>query len=282
MIPQTPQVITAPFAYNGDTRNIPATTPLGSNQFSFESGFPVLTQTPLNAGGLPPERIDFNSAFNVLSTFIYYLQSGNHFTWSNQLDYNAGAVVLGSDNALYYCIQANGATEPNTVQDPTTSSGYWNLLITEDGKFNADNLSVTLGAFALLNELDISSELIINALNIKNGGTGATDNKTAANNILTNIDVVTSVETSDYIYVYSIGGVKKISLGNFNNGITASLPVGFIYFQLRNQGTPDVVFGTSGKWQDISSTYAGEFFRAVGGNSASFGSKQNEGLPTSR
>ena len=59
-----------------------------------------------------------------------------------------------------------------------------------------------------------------------------------------------------------------------------NLPVGFIYFQLRSQDTPDVLFGISGKWQDISSTYAGEFFRAVGGNSASFGSKQNEGLPT--
>ena len=59
-----------------------------------------------------------------------------------------------------------------------------------------------------------------------------------------------------------------------------NLPVGFIYIQLRNQSTPDVLFKTSGKWQDISSTYAGEFFRAVGGNSASFGSKQNEGLPT--
>lgn len=58
-----------------------------------------------------------------------------------------------------------------------------------------------------------------------------------------------------------------------------NLPVGFIYFQLRSQDTPDVVFGTSGKWQDISSTYAGEFFRAAGGASASFGSKQNEGLP---
>ncbi len=57
------------------------------------------------------------------------------------------------------------------------------------------------------------------------------------------------------------------------------LPIGFIYFQLRNQSTPDVVFGTNGKWQDISSTYAGEFFRVLGGDSAGFGTKQNEGLP---
>lgn len=57
------------------------------------------------------------------------------------------------------------------------------------------------------------------------------------------------------------------------------MPIGFIYFQLRNQSTPDVVFGTNGKWQDISSTYAGEFFRVLGGDSAGFGTKQNEGLP---
>ena len=59
-----------------------------------------------------------------------------------------------------------------------------------------------------------------------------------------------------------------------------AIKAGFIYIQLRGTQTPDQIFKTSGKWQDISSNYAGEFFRAVGGNSASFGSKQNEGLPT--
>lgn len=58
-----------------------------------------------------------------------------------------------------------------------------------------------------------------------------------------------------------------------------SLPVGFIYIQLRGQSTPDELFGSSGKWQDISNTYAGEFFRAVGGNSGNFGTTQLEGLP---
>lgn len=58
-----------------------------------------------------------------------------------------------------------------------------------------------------------------------------------------------------------------------------SLPVGFIYIQLRGQSTPDELFGSSSKWQDISNTYAGEFFRAVGGNSGNFGNTQAEGLP---
>lgn len=75
-------------------------------------------------------------------------------------------------------------------------------------------------------------------------------------------------------------GWKK--LRNNDGSIPAeliNLPIGFIYIQLRDQSTPDKLFGSSGKWQDISATYAGEFFRAVGGNSAAFGSKQNEGLP---
>ena len=54
---------------------------------------------------------------------------------------------------------------------------------------------------------------------------------------------------------------------------------GFIYIQLRGTQTPDEIFKTSGKWQDISSNYAGEFFRAVGGASNSFGYTQAEGLP---
>lgn len=160
MIPEKPQTILTPFCYAGDTRNIPVTTPTGTNQFSYEAGFPPLTSTPLQSGGVPPERQDFNAAFKLLSEFVYYLQSGNKFVWSNLLDYEIGSTVLGSDNALYYCIQANGATSPNTVQDPTTSSGYWNLLITEDGKFNAENLSVTLGAFALLNNIAITDSKI--------------------------------------------------------------------------------------------------------------------------
>lgn len=136
MIPEKPQIITTPICYNGDKRAIPESTPLGSNQLSFESGFPVLTSTPLNAGGLPPDRLDFNAALNLLSTFIYYMQSGNQFVWNNQLDYNTGAFVLGSDNAVYFCIQANGATSPNTVQNPTNSTGYWVKVIDAQGVFN--------------------------------------------------------------------------------------------------------------------------------------------------
>lgn len=193
MIPQTPDIMPSPLCYEGDTRNISEDTPLGTNQLSYKLGFPPITSVSIKAGGIAPSRVDMNAALKLLSIHTYFLQSGNKYKYSNLLDYEIGSTVLGSDNALYYCIQANGATSPNTVQDPTTSSDYWTKIIYSNGLIN--------------------------------------------------------------------------------------LPVGFIYIQLRNQSTPDILFGTDGKWQDVSSEYAGEFFRAVGGNSSSFGTTQAEGLP---
>lgn len=56
-----------------------------------------------------------------------------------------------------------------------------------------------------------------------------------------------------------------------------SMPVGSIYVQYSGQSTPADLFG--GTWSNISSTYAGRFFRAEGGDAATFGSNQNGGVP---
>ncbi len=54
-------------------------------------------------------------------------------------------------------------------------------------------------------------------------------------------------------------------------------PIGMIYVQFNGQAEPSSIFG--GKWSNISSTYAGKFFRAEGGQAASFGSSQTDGTP---
>ena len=114
----------------------------------------------------------------------------------------------------------------------------------------------------------------LNVLSLEHGGLGANTAVGGRNNLgLGELAVLDTVDTNDI----EDGAVTQAKLAS---SVVGNLPIGFIYMQLRGQSTPDVLFKTSGKWQDISSTYAGEFFRAVGGNSASFGSKQNEGLPT--
>lgn len=58
---------------------------------------------------------------------------------------------------------------------------------------------------------------------------------------------------------------------------TKIMPVGSIYVQFANQSDPATLFG--GEWSNISSDFAGLFFRAEGGASAEFGSTQENGIP---
>lgn len=196
MIPQQPQTILTPFCYAGDTRNIPVTTPAGTNQFSYEAGFPPLSSTPLQSGGVPPERQDFNAAFKLLSEFIYYLQSGNQFVWSNLLDYDKGCTILGSDGALYLCIQANGATSPNTVQDPTSSTGYWVKVIDSQGILNINVIGDgTITGSKLANDTITSTQIAANAVTSSELADNAVDTAAIAASAVTD-EKITSVAAS--------------------------------------------------------------------------------------
>ncbi|MDY5050849.1 MAG: hypothetical protein SPF17_05445 [Candidatus Mucispirillum faecigallinarum] len=251
MIPQQPKTILSPLGYSSDTRNIPATTPAGTNQLSFESGFPLLTGTPIQAGGIPPERQDFNAAFKLLSEFAYYMQSGNHFTWSNQLDYDEGATVIGSDNAIYYCIQANGATEPNTVQNPTNSTGYWVQIITSAGKINASALSVTLGLFAQLNSLALTDNKLTGILPLSKGGLGTNTIEGAQAILNINNTVTTLYPTQDLNK--STQGVLICS-SNYLTNKPASINSGVVMIET-NLNKGNNTFGESGAYGYNLQTY---------------------------
>lgn len=56
------------------------------------------------------------------------------------------------------------------------------------------------------------------------------------------------------------------------------VPIGFVYVQLHGQPVPSTIWRAV-SWREITSQYAGLFFRAVGGGSASFGNIQAENSP---
>jgi hypothetical protein len=56
------------------------------------------------------------------------------------------------------------------------------------------------------------------------------------------------------------------------------VPIGFIYVQLPNEKSPTEIWSWM-TWNDVSSTYAGVFFRVSGGEAASFGQVQDEYIP---
>ena len=96
----------------------------GENSISFKELFPPITQLPLSAGGVCPDRKDTNALFKVLGDYIWYAQHGGIPAYSADFDYHVGALV-SYNNKCYICIVANGAG--TTVKTPTDTSA-WSLV----------------------------------------------------------------------------------------------------------------------------------------------------------
>ena len=115
---------------------------------------------------------EIDETINNKVTTALNLKAGSTVYWNEMADYKLGAAVLGSDNALYYCIKANNSAAP---QNPVSANSYWLKIIDSNGKINADNLSMSLGAFALLNNIALTNNAITGILPISKGGTGRND-----------------------------------------------------------------------------------------------------------
>jgi len=68
---------------------------------------------------------DYNQILYSYSTLLAWMESWGVVGYTDLTDYAPLAVVMGSDNKEYICIQANGPT--TAVKDPTTQPTYWVL-----------------------------------------------------------------------------------------------------------------------------------------------------------
>lgn len=102
------------------------------------------------------------------------------------------------------------------------------------------------------------------------------------------INTVTSNELQQLFLVHPDGEIYKRGANSIGwNGsadddgkwkrLSNSMPIGAIYVQFSGQAAPADLFG--GTWSNVSSSYAGLFFRAEGGSAAAFGSTQSDGAP---
>jgi hypothetical protein len=121
--PVIPPVLPMPIATGGDTRTIPEETPAGTNQLSFQSGFPAITSSPLAVGGIPAQREDFNAALKLLSQHVFFQQSGGVYLWSDKLNYLPGNIVRGPDGILYEALQPSGPDAGGA--QPTSNALFW-------------------------------------------------------------------------------------------------------------------------------------------------------------
>ena len=121
-----PNFIATPWAQSGQFDQIPDTqaTP-GDGRASWATGFPPENTIPVSQGGVPSNYLDFQGVLNALSSFAWYQQRGGLFTWSNQIDYPIGSIVLASNGKTYQAVQASGPGETVGAKNPTSNAAYW-------------------------------------------------------------------------------------------------------------------------------------------------------------
>lgn len=122
---EAPKKHSTPFGVNGPREDILADTPSGSNQASYDDGFPAITMTLKSAGGLPPKGQDMNQILFELSSQGRYLSAGGGYTFDA-----AFATSLSG--------YPKGALIPNS-----TASGYW-LNTVDDNSTNPENATGAL------------------------------------------------------------------------------------------------------------------------------------------
>ena len=116
-----PAKIITPWASTGSKNPIPASANNTTGAAGFDKGFPDITMTPEEAGGLPPAGQDFNGILYLVTDIIRYMQAGGQPTFDETLSaeiggYPKGSVVLSGDGVTLWQSQVNDNTNnPNNI-----------------------------------------------------------------------------------------------------------------------------------------------------------------------
>ena len=122
---QIPGVVAASGEYT-----IPPLTPTeaGTGRLSVQEGWGPVNAVPIEQGGIPPHKADFNGVLFLLSQFAVWFQQGGIMNYSALLDYEVGNEVM-QNGTKYRCVQPNGPH--STAVAPGTNRAVWkNIDIT--------------------------------------------------------------------------------------------------------------------------------------------------------
>lgn len=138
-----PTLLSMPIAENGTKNTIPETqaTP-GNGLMSQSTGFPAECSLPLGAGGVAPDRADFNGAFYLLGGVAFMAQKGFTFNYDATQDYYKGCVVIDNGNR-YLCIA--DMTAGTVAPSADTTHDYW--IFYPVGVINKRDVITTSGIY---------------------------------------------------------------------------------------------------------------------------------------
>lgn len=135
-----PQILTQPFAADGDKNTIPNDA-TGTQNASLEEGFPEVTEKSIATGGIPPVRKDFNGAINLMSQFYFFTQNGGTYTFNQNVSdalggYPLNAVLwyFGDDGTKTLVVSNIANNGYNFVNNPDyigDDSKPWSMISTE-------------------------------------------------------------------------------------------------------------------------------------------------------
>lgn len=131
-----PDLILIPFGKNatpGTIDPIPKTRGPGDDpqQATWDEGFPLVTMTPLAAGGIPPKGQDFNGVLKAISEHTVFTERGGQFKWSAAYvtasgGYSIGDVIQADDGLNSYVSLVNTNTA-NFNTTPAAIGVSWDL-----------------------------------------------------------------------------------------------------------------------------------------------------------
>ena len=130
-----PTVIPRVWSAGGQHTDIQDTT-LESGRASFQKGFPEETSTPIDEGGVPPKRQDFNAMGYIPMSHNFFAQNGGCYTFNSDVSnaiggYPKGAILWVWENNLpaYPVVSMKNGNSDNFVETPSFINGTsWRKL----------------------------------------------------------------------------------------------------------------------------------------------------------
>lgn len=118
-----------PFANSGEKNTIPNNPDTVPGHASMDLGFPPLTMTRIEAGGVPPSGLDFNGILNWITQHTTWQNAGCLYTFDATLaaaigGYPVGAVLESDDGRSSY-INVVDANVTNFNTTPTAIGVSW-------------------------------------------------------------------------------------------------------------------------------------------------------------
>lgn len=128
---QTLPKIQQPFASSGQKAEIPNSVAASSNRASMAEGWNSTTSTPVEQGGVPPNRLDFNGLGYMATALLYFMQQGGFFQYDSTISgylggYPKGAILWIVTNGIpQYAVRS---TINNNTNNPASNMTGWERL----------------------------------------------------------------------------------------------------------------------------------------------------------